>query len=355
MLNHAGVGTYLRNLLPRVAARLDGWRFTVLVPQSEADGLIPGAGVVRCASDIYTIAEQVELPRAIPRGADLLWSPHYNIPLWARVPVVATVHDVTHLARNDRGGPVGLAQRLYARALLSRVRRQARAVMFVSEFSHGEFARYIGEPRRSVVVHNGVDERWRSVTRAAAPRMHDNPYLLFVGSVKPHKNIGGLLRAFAQLSARVPHDLLIVGGHSGMRTIDADALALARSDAHRERVHLVGSVGAEALRGYVAHADALVFPSLYEGFGLPPLEAMAAGCPCAVSNIPVVKEVCGEAAAYFDPTNASDMADTIELVLSDASVRATLVAAGRERAAQFTWDHSAELTARTLREAVQGR
>jgi len=138
---------------------------------------------------------------------------------------------------------------------------------------------------------------------------------------------------------RIPHDLLIVGQREGFITPDeavgAKALELGN------RVHFTGHVDNATLQQCYAHADALVFPSLYEGFGLPPLEAMACGCPAAVSRAASLPEVCGDAALYFDPHNESDIAEKIERIVSDVELRSELVARGKERAHSFRWQDTA--------------
>lgn len=346
MLNHAGVGTYLRNLVPRVAELLADCRVTALVPSDTPADALPGAELVPASTDIYTVAEQLELVKLTPRGARLFWSPHYNIPLFTRAPLVVTVHDVAHLARSERGGVIGAARRAYARVLFSAVRRRARAVLFVSDFTRREFSRLVGEPRDAAVVHNGVDESWFSA-ESPSRRGAGSPYLLFIGSVKPHKNLAALINVFLQLD--IPHELVIIGASSGLRAADSAALQAAQSN---PRIRLLGRVDDSSLRRYVAGASALVFPSIYEGFGLPPLEAMAAGTPCVVSNIPAVAEVCADAALYFDPMNASDMAAQIRRLLQNESVRYELIIKGRARAREFSWDHAAERTAEVLARAA---
>jgi glycosyltransferase involved in cell wall biosynthesis len=352
MMNHAGIGVYIRNLVPRVRARLAGWRFTVLVPSDAANATIFGDDVVRCSSAIYTIAEQLELPRMTPRDADLFWSPHYNVPLRLRTPLVATVHDVAHLARRERGGVVGMLRTVYARQLMENVRLRARQIIFVSEFSRGEFTRLVGVPRKSIVVPNGVDDGWTRAASAVSPQPQRNvrPYILFVGSVKPHKNVGGLLRAFEQIVNDVPHDLVIAGNHEGMRTIDSAAIDSAK--ALGDRVRLLGRVSDAELPELVAAADVLVLPSFYEGFGLPPIEAMAVGCPVLVSDIPALRETCGDAALYCDPHAPGDIARQLRAMLADSVLRARLVERGRLRAARFTWDAAAQTVADVFADAV---
>lgn len=348
MLRHAGIGTYIRNVVPRVIAARPGWRFTLLTAPAALPDWAPSERVrfTSCSSAIYTIAEQVELPLRAPRGVDLFWSPHYNIPVFSRAPLVVTVHDVCHLAMTDLYG--GAARLAYARYMFGTVRRRAREILFDSDFTRSEFVRHVGEPRRSTTALLGVDAWWGAIPTSPRP---PRPYVLFVGSGKPHKNLVALIRAFELLLDRVPeHDLVLVGSFEHQRTVDTDALTLARSLGRR--VRLVGDADDAAVRTYVANAAALVLPSLYEGFGLPAVEAMAAGCPCLVSNAASLPEVCGDAALYCDPRDPADMAKQLERLLTDDVLRARLVRAGRARAGSFDWNVTAQRTAQVLDRAL---
>lgn len=349
MLRHAGIGTYIRNVVPRIIAARPDWRFALLTAANAPPEWASSERErrIRCSSEIYTIAEQLELPFRAPSSADLFWSPHYNVPVLSRTPLVVTVHDVCHLAMTDLYG--GAARLAYAKYMFGTVRRRAREILFDSDFTRAEFVRYVGEPRRSTTALLGVDSVWRSVRAAAAPQ--PRPYVLFVGSGKPHKNLVALIRAFETLLDRVPdHDLVVVGSFERQRTVDTDAVVRAR--ALGSRVRLVGNADDASVRDYVANAAALVLPSLYEGFGLPAVEAMAAGCPCLVSNAASLPEVCGDAALYCDPKDPADIARQLVRLLTDDALRSRLVTAGRARAAGFDWDATAKQTAAVLDRAL---
>lgn len=347
MLRHAGIGTYIRHVVPRVVSSRPSWRFTLFAPREVPRDWIAAsnASLVACDSSIYSIREQVELPVRSPRGVDLFWSPHYNVPVLSRAPLVVTVHDVCHLALPELYG-AGLRQQ-YARSMFGAVRRRAREVIFDSDFSRDEFRRLVGEPKRATTIHLGVDRGWFAPPGPESPR--GRPYVLFVGSTKPHKNLSALLAAFERIRDAVPHDLVIVGGQK-QRTTDGGALDLAARLG--ERVVTVEDADDDALKRYVAHAAALVLPSLYEGFGLPPLEAMAAGCPAIVSAAASLPEVCGAAALYCDPRDPDDLARQLRRVLDDASLRAELVAAGRAHVVRFDWDVCAQKTMEVLERAL---
>ena len=353
MADAPGIGTYLRNLVPRVLAARPAWRFVLLGRAPTIDRLgwneLENASVQAFNAPIYSVREQLSVTSRRNGGIDAFWSPHYNIPLWGRAPLVVTVHDVIHLARPEY--TQSASKRWYARHMFASIRRRAAAILTVSEFTKGEFLRLVGTPRAPITVaHNGVDERWfHSESPARVPRA---PYILCVASLKPHKNLVALIDAFARLRDRLPHDLLIVGPVDGLRT--TDTAVLGRAAACGDRVHLTGEVSDAALRSLVAGASALVHPSLYEGFGLPPLEAMACGCPCLVSQTTALPEVCGDAALYCNPADPTDIAARLYQLLTDERLRRDLSTRGRARAATFQWSRTAERTLEVLDHVLAG-
>jgi glycosyltransferase involved in cell wall biosynthesis len=150
----------------------------------------------------------------------------------------------------------------------------------------------------------------------------------------------------------LPHDLVIVGRHEGM--IGPDASVLERGRRSPDRVHFTGDVSDAELHDYVRGAAALVFPSRYEGFGLPPLEAMAAGCPCIVSSAASLPEVCGNAPLYFDPESAEQLAARLVELVSDESLRNALIVRGRAHAATYDWNRCAHSTIKSFDAALDG-
>jgi glycosyltransferase involved in cell wall biosynthesis len=343
MLSRSGIGTYLSNVLPRLIPLYRGERIHLIGEKNEL-GRIPWArgdkiAVVDCRSPIFSIQEQLRLPRVIPEECGVFWSPQFNIPLLYRGTLLVTVHDVLHFAMPQY--MEGMHRRLYARTLLAAVRRKADTIICNSRFTADELMRWVGVNALKIeVIHLGVDESWFSVDRGARP--HEKPYFVFVGNVKPHKNIAGLVSAFRDVSERIPHDLVIVGKKEGFitgdRAVESSAAALG------DRVKFTGLVDDALLKRYVACADALVLPSFYEGFGLPPLEAMACGCPTIVSNSASLPEVCGDAALYCDPHDVKDIAARMLDVATSDATRAALREKGRAHARQFTWDKCARET-----------
>jgi glycosyltransferase involved in cell wall biosynthesis len=343
MLGRSGIGTYLSNVLPRVIRLYRGERVH-LIGHAQELGRLPWTRdgkvtVADCRAPIYSIREQLQLPRLIPGDTDLLWSPHFNVPLLYRGRLLVTIHDVLHLAMPQF--MPGAHKRLFARVLLAAVRRKADAVICNSRFTAGELMRVVGVPASRIeVIYMGVDEGWFAVEERTRPQ--EKPYFVFVGNVKQHKNVAGLVEAFRRVAERLPHDLVIVGQKEGF--ITGDRKVEGGVGALGGRVKFTGLLDDALLKRYVACAEALVLPSFYEGFGFPPLEAMACGCPAIVSDRASLPEICGDAALYCNPDDAESIAAMMLEVATNEPTRARLREKGLQRARQFTWDRCARET-----------
>ena len=343
MLGHSGIGTYLSNVLPRLVPKYSGGRVYLLGNADMLRGLgwarADHVSIIDCRSPIYSMREQWSLPKLVPDAVDLFWSPHFNVPFFYGGRLLVTVHDVLHLAMPQYLR--GLHKRLYARLLLAAVRRKAAAVICNSRFTAGELVRVVGVPEARIeIIHMGVDEEWFAADCSSRPQA--NPYFVFVGNVKEHKNVAGLVRAFARIAEAVPYDLVIIGKKEGF--ITGDRTAEMSSAVLGGRVKFTGLVDDALLKRYVACAEALIFPSFYEGFGFPPLEAMACGCPAIVSDRASLPEVCADAALYCNPDDVNDIANRMLEISANLALRATLREKGFARARQFTWADCARKT-----------
>ena len=351
MARSSGIGTYIRETVPRVLTTLQRADFALLGDTADLGqlglGALPRTTLHPCDARIYSLREQWALRRASPARAHVFWSPHYNIPLLLGARLVVTVHDVLHLARPEF--VTGSHRRLYARSMFAMVARRAAEVICVSRFTADELIRLVGiDARRIHVTHEGVDPRW--FLPAPGPPTYPRPYFVYVGNVKPHKNLSRLCRAFAQVVDVLPHDLVIVGKKDGF--LGGDPQVDRYASRLGNRVHFTGEVPDERLRNLVGNATALVLPSKYEGFGLPALEAMAAGCPAIVSRAASLPEVCGDAAAYFDPDDPDEIAHRLQEIARDGVLREDLIAAGRERARKYTWESCAQSTREVLQRVL---
>jgi glycosyltransferase involved in cell wall biosynthesis len=342
MLHSSGIGTYLGALLPRIVRRLSGARFCLLGDPEALGALALGERVEArsLGAGVYSALEQPGLFARTPRDTRVFWAPHVNFPLAASGKLLVTVHDAFYLSPPPEARP-RLDKAIYLGALMRALPRRASAIATVSDFTRRELERGLGPLRVPVeVVHNGIEPAWLAPVTAPSP--HDKPYLLFVGNLKPHKNLARTLAAFSKVAARVPHDFLVVGGG------DESTFRASVDAQHAGRVRFVGPLGKEALVATVGNAAGLVLASLYEGFGLPPLEAMACGVPVLVSRSASLPEVCGDAAAYCDAENVDDIARGIEELLTDETTRARLRVDGRRHAERFGWDGAGERMARMI-------
>jgi glycosyltransferase involved in cell wall biosynthesis len=272
--------------------------------------------------------EQWTLPRAAREG--VLLSLAGSSPWFGRRQV-ATLHDA---AVWDCPEAYSWAFRLWYRALFRHQGRRALRLLTVSEFSRSRLADRLGQPaRRIALLPNGADHLDRVDADQAIlrhPSLDGHPFLLAVASANPSKNLARMIEAYGRLRVSDRVRLVMVGG--GNASVFADA-ALPRAHG----VICLGPVGDPSLKALYGDALALIQPSLYEGFGLPPLEAMSAGCPVAAARAAALPEVCGDAAAYFDPLSVDDIAGTMRRLIEDGALRERLRAAGHARVAVYSW------------------
>jgi glycosyltransferase involved in cell wall biosynthesis len=313
MVNASGIGTTIRSRVPYLLAQRPDWQFTLLGDPAELAplgwGAQPHVTIRSFTAPIYSLREQLAFQRLPARDYDLLWVPHINIPLLWPGRLLVTVHDVIFLAMPQFFGRLKV---LVARLFFARIRQSADAIAFDSHFTAAEFDRLVGTPRGvAKVIYNGIDEAWFTPPdeTIALPDWAAAPYIVCVGNLKPHKNLRTLIEAFAKLAPSVPHRLVVIGQRDGFITGDQDAERLGA--ALGDRIVFTGLLPFETLRLVVARAALLVLPSLYEGFGLTPLEALASGTLVAASRIGAVEEVCERSVLYFDPRDPEDIKNTI--------------------------------------------
>ncbi len=344
MVRHSGIGRYLRNLLPLLLPQLQADAIRLLVPPGllDPEPWLTDTRIVQTAvhAPIFSVAEQMLPLRGAFRDTTLLWVPHYNVPLAYRGKLIVTLHDLAPLALAETfTNPL---KRLYAGRLLRGAAR-ANAILTVSKFTASELEQRLAVPADCITVtYPGVDREWPTNPAPAAPAV---PYLLYVGNVKPNKNLSLLLRAFAQVRDRLPHRLVLAGKKDGFGTGDPAVVRQAASLG--DRVQWTGEISDAVLIALYSGASALVLPSLYEGFGLPILEAMQLGCPVFTSSAASLPEVAADAALYFDPRDEHTLARTLLQVL-DPTLMEALRHKGFARATHFSYTQCAEDTAPVL-------
>ena len=357
-IDDSGIGTYISNLLPAVIEMTPNFDYSLIIKRGELDSLINkypwinshNISTIEAKSDPLSIAEQFELPQIIPAHTTLYWATQFNVPLVLKSKLLVTIYDIIHLSQPQLVG--GSKYGLYIKLMLAAIKTKQAQVLTISDFTKSEILEHSSILADKInVTYLGVSDDWYEVKQTEKP--YDKPYILFVGNVKPHKNLHNLLRGFKSIMHQIPHDLVIVGQREKMRTIDKDIIAEAEKIS--DRVNFTGYVSEKLLEQYYAHATALILPSFYEGFGIPPIEAFACGCPALVSNIASLPEVCQDAALYCDPFSESDIADKIFTIVTDENLRSQLIEKGKLRASEFSCSAVAEKTVQVIKSIVSNQ
>ncbi len=312
---------------------------------------------------IFSPAGQWGIPSRIGKlQLDIFHSTNYFLPLFLRpgVKAVATVHDLIPL-KFPQFTPRAWKTRFHPvfRRVLDRSVRRADRVITVSRHTRRDLVADLGlRPEKIAVVYNGIDEAYRPLDKAVVERTvrekvgSSDPYLLYVGRFDPYKNVAGLVRAFAGfIRNRTDRPRLVLAGHPDPRYPEA-AEAVAELNLS-SRVDFLDGVGEEELVALYNGARALVLPSLYEGFGLPPLEAMACGTPVIVSDRGSLPEVVGEAGILINPESSNELTAAIGRLWDSEELRREFRGRGLARAGEFSWERTASETLKVYRELAE--
>jgi glycosyltransferase involved in cell wall biosynthesis len=369
-----GIGTYIRNLVHALSHIDNTNRYVLVTSPGEARAFagLPGHfEVVTYVGSDERPTDNIAFPWFLRRfSADLFHIPLNRVPVWMPKPYVVTIHDMASLL---------FAEQTNLRADLHRWRfrrglQRADCVIAVSASTRRDVQNYLGIPAERVrLVYSAPDPDFfrhghAADARAAGPQTEERerqrvmeryqihyPFLLYAGNIRPQKNIPRLVEAFAvaqnELASHPVYKdlrLIIIGDEIARNPAVRRAMLHSRVE---NRARFLGFVPFDTLRVFYESAAAFVFPSLYEGFGLPPLEAMAAGTPVITSNVGSLPEAVGDAAMLVNPENVFDIARGIREVLLDAELRAELGRRGRERVARFSWERTAREVLEIYQEA----
>lgn len=329
-----GTEIYLRNLLTALAAIDHKNQYLIFTNRETGRDLVPrrpnftwAPQPVRAAIRPWRLLwEQTGLPLMAKRQRiDVLFNPGFTSPILCACPAVTVFHDLQHkrYPRHFRWFDLPF----WNLFLWAAVRSSSRLIA-VSEATRSDLRHFYGVD--ADVVHHGVEQAFTEIAEQRRPQ----DYILCVSTLHPHKNLEGLLRAHAQ-SSSLPE--LVIAGLRGFAAKRIEQLA-------GDRVRITGWIPRQELVELFRGARAFVYPSTFEGFGMPVLEAMAAGIPVACSDIPPLREIAGPTVVYFDPADEEGMRKAMERVVDDSA----LVSAARQRAAQFTWERSARETLSVL-------
>jgi glycosyltransferase involved in cell wall biosynthesis len=367
-----GLGRYIQEITDRVVNLDQENQYIIfLSPQSVGDCQINQKNVekVVMAERWYTLAEQLAWPRLIRRHQlDLLHVPHFNAPLICSCRLVITIHDLILTKFPSRRAST-LSPILYwlknlaYRLVISRAVKQAEVVLTVSEFTKRDIIEQLAVPAAKIVVtYNGVADFSNRRSDKNLPDKQvllsyniKQPYLLYVGNAYPHKNLEWLIRLFKIWS--VTHQdfsLVLVGGHDYFYQRLAKLVANLWNSQTNAPVILPGFVPDEQLAVLYRSAALYIFPSRYEGFGLPALEAMSYGCPVVSSNSSCLPEILGQAAVYFTDNQIDSAIMAIDQLLNNPSQRQQIVQQGFEQIKLYSWETCAEQTLAIYRQLLRG-
>ncbi len=350
-----GTEIYLRSLVNALAETDRESEFLIWTNKETGDSLLPAgapnfkvlASQVSASNRPARILwEQMALPlSAAAHKLDVLFNPGFTAPVFCPCPQVTVFHDLQHKRHPEYFRWFDLP---FWRALLFSSAHRSKLLVAVSEATREDLHRFYRIPTDRVrVVPHGVDTAFFGLHAVPAA----SPYLLAVSTLHPHKNLDGLLTAFSEFSRRHPEYCLVVAGLKGFHTAPLeelrDRLGLA------DRVTFTGWIPREDLYALFAGARAFVYPSRFEGFGMPILEALAAGLPTACANVEPMAGIAGGAALLFDPDDAAALAACLETLACNDTERERLRIAGPKRAAEFSWHAAAKATLAVLQEAAR--
>lgn len=363
-LKHAGIGRYTASLLDELT-KLDSFsRFHwVLFARQEDLAKLKEKyqdkfHYIEADFGHYSLAEQLLFPLALYKtNCDLVHFPHFNVPIFYRKPFVITIHD---LIKNYSRGPETTTRNQFIyflkyfgyRLVIKNAIKKAQKIFTPSQFIKEQIAnQYRLSKEKIIVTYEGVDNKFsisnfqfskKEKEKILKKYQIKKPYLLYVGSVYPHKNIDRLLEAVKIAQKEIPQiKLVIVCARNVFWERLRKKVDLAGA---KEFIKLTGFVPDQELALLYQEAASFVFPSLSEGFGLPPLEAMASGCPVISSNATCLPEIYGNAALFFDPLNTQDMAEKIIKMVNSKKLQGQYRAKGLKKAQEYSWEKMAKET-----------
>lgn len=341
LINASGIGTYIKNVIPQIISE-----FKTVAVLGNKNEIIKfdwsrEVEIIEFNSKMYSLKGQFLYPFKIPK-CDIFWCPHFNFPIFPirAVKKAVTIHDVNHLTGIS---PISFLKKKYASFLYKNAVDQSDIIFTVSEFSKNEIIKYTNAVEEKIkVVYCGVDIPFFEQEKQSTIDLPED-YILYIGNVKPHKNLIVLLKAYHSLpnTLKEKYKLIIVGKKEGFITEDNQIEEYIRINHLERHIIFCGQVEDQDLPVYYQNASLFVFPSLYEGFGLPILEALAAKTCVISSNAASLPEIGGNEVDYFDPKNDNELAQMMVMILEKQRVDySQRPESQKKQLEKFTWDKS---------------
>lgn len=323
MFGKSGIGVFLDNILEYLLS-MNPDTFFLLIGECEKlkyFNHFPNCEIFHTDISVFSLGECLKFPVKEINKCDVFYSPNYNIPFGIKIPIIATIHDVVFL---DIKGLTSKVGRIIRRLVLWRVIRISHKIITVSEFSRSRIMHYFRKTPEIIVAYNGINKDLKYFLKEVKSP-YSFEYILFVGNIKKHKGIDRLIKAYEKLLSKgFNYKLVIVGDYLNFKTADVEVIN--RIDKHISNIIFTNKLSNKQLYNLIANASLLIQPSLYEGFGIPPMEALYLGRNALISNIPVFLEVYSKLpVTFFCLNNIDDLSEKIMICvnnnLPDNSVR----------------------------------
>jgi glycosyltransferase involved in cell wall biosynthesis len=360
-----GLGRYTQEIVDRVTTLDRKNYYVVFLSHKNFDEFVSeNPRVKKVLADVhwYGLAEQIIMPRLIAQEKiDLMHFPHFNVPIFCPTKFVVTIHDLIltkfPTTRASTLGPVKyFLKNIAYRFVINRAIQRSEKVIAVSHYTKDDIiSQFNVDPKKIIMIYEGVAGLEDSTDKRYAAKLKSaeilsgycilEPYLLYVGNAYPHKNLEMLVSVFLKLRKKFSDLKLVLVGRDDYFYLRLKEFAQKESSLKDfEAIIFPGYVPDEDLQTLFKHAALYVFPSKYEGFGLPPLEAMSYGCPVVSSNATCLPEIMENAAIYFNPHDEKKIISVIQEILSDQFLRSELVKKGYEQIKKYNWENAAHQT-----------
>ncbi len=359
---HAGLGRYIQELIKNLELSDQTNEYFIFLAANNFDDYQPQNSrfkKIRADYKVYGLFEQLLFPFQLYKyNLQLVHFPHFNVPLLYAKKYIVTIHDLI-ISHYPSSRATTLSPALYRikiffyNLIVSSAARRAKKIIAVSKFTKNDIVRFLKVNSDKVaVVYEGVDlpPENNSDCKILADMAIGSQYLLYVGAAYPHKNLEKLIEAFRLLKNDFPLLQLVLAGKNNFfyerlkkwTKSEDQTESIEGAENFTENIIFTGYVSDNDLACLYQHASLYIFPSLLEGFGLPPLEAQSYGLPVVSANSSCLPEVLGESATYFDPNNVMDIAEKIKTTLNDEELRQKLAAAGKDNLKKYSWAKMAE-------------